>query len=88
MPDTSPRNCVRSSERYWLFNIFDLFAYPNLWPSNQMSLDSKLNCIMRSTIIVFALLAVMGFRFALLFLVLAAIINLIFYFMYRSLHDE
>ncbi len=85
--ESSPRNCIRSSEKYWLYNIGDIVSNINIFPAEHMSLDAKLNSLMRLSLIIFSILMLVGYRFSILFLLLTTIINIIFYFMYKNKYD-
>ena len=87
MAESSPRNCIRSSEKYWIANPIDLFLHFTLFPSASMSIESKLNSLMRLCLIVFAVLIAVGYHFAVLFLALATAINVIFYFACRGAYQ-
>lgn len=85
--NSSPQNCVRSSEKYWLFSPIDLITNFEIFPSSSMSLDSKLNSILRLCLIVFIVLIAIGYRLAILFLIISLLANLIFYYSFRHLYQ-
>src|SRR5579863_390816 len=83
----SPRNCIRSSEKYWATNPFELFSHLNFFPNGSMSLEGKLNSLMRLALIIFLILLAFHYRFSVAFLILTVIINIAFYFAYRKQYE-
>lgn len=82
MSTPSPNNCMRSSEQYWLTNPLELINYYNIFPSNQMGSVPKINSIMRLSVIIFIVLLVMGYEYAITFILCAIILNIFFYLYY------
>jgi len=87
MAESSPQNCIRSSEQYWLTHPSELVSSMTFFPSESMSLGSKLNAILRLTIIIFIILIFIGFPYALLFLIIGIGSNIGFYYMNKK-HNE
>lgn len=78
-----PSNCARNSEKY----IKEVFMNKEIIPNNSMNIGSKLNSLLRLTFIIFLILVIMNNKFSLLFLPLAIIVNLIFYFIYKNKYE-
>lgn len=87
MSVSSPRNCIRTSEKFWLSSITDLISHFTIFPTNYMSLGAKLNSILRLSLIIFTILMFVSYRFAVVFLILAIIINIGFYYTYKNRYE-
>jgi hypothetical protein len=78
------KNCIRISEKYWFFNPIDLFLKLQLLPNEDMTLDAKLNSIMRSSFIIFIVMMICNYRWSIIFLIISIFLNIIFYYKYQS----
>jgi hypothetical protein len=85
--ESAPQNCVRTSERFWMPNVGDLITHISILPKEDMSLGAKLNSIMRLSLIIFVVLMIIHFKYAIPFLVIASIINIAFYMLYKNKYD-
>lgn len=81
----SQQNCNRISEQFWLTNPIDLLMNYTLLPNQSMTLGAKLNSVYRLTILFFIVfLLVFGFHTSIMFLVIATIMNIVFYPLYKN----
>lgn len=79
--------CVRTSEKYWLTSLVDLFTHYTVLPGEYMSLGAKLNSVLRLSVLIFIILLVFNVKLAPLFLILAVSINILFWVLYRHEYD-
>ena len=78
---------MRSSEKFWFPNIIDLLTHVTIFPSQTQSLGAKLNSVMRLTLLIFIVLMFVNYAWALCFLLAAILMNLVFYYGYRSKYE-
>jgi hypothetical protein len=78
------QNCIRSSEKFWLEQPSDLFTNYNFIPKDSMSLGGKLNALFRVLFLIFLILLVFGYPYAIHFLLFGTVINVGYYYMYRN----
>lgn len=81
---TGQSNCIRTSEKYWGLDPSELFLHISILPKDNMSLGGKLNSIYRITILIFILMLVLGYKYAIHFFIFATLINIIFYLIYKN----
>ncbi len=85
--DSDPKNCVRTSEKYWLFSLVDLVTHLRILPSEQMSLGAKLNSLMRLSLLVFAIMLFTEYSLAIPFFILSVAVNVVAYFLLRKNYE-
>lgn len=85
--ESSPKNCIRTSERYFLINFTDLVTHFTIFPNDNMSLGAKLNSLLRLTIIIFIILVLLKYKLSFVFLILAIIFNVGMYFKYKKEYE-
>lgn len=85
IPTEKPQNkCVRTSEKYWVASPAEFFTHNTLMPNGTMSLGAKLNSVMRLSMVITLLLCTYNYKLALIFFILSALINCIFWIMYND----
>jgi len=87
MEKTTSRNCIRTSEKYFLFSPIDLFTHLTIFPENTMSFGAKLNSMLRLSILIFFVLLIMEYRYAWIFLIASTIINIVYYYLYYKEYE-
>ena len=83
-PLSDHKNCIRETEQYWANNLEDLFIYLNIFPTDSMGIEAKLNSIFRLSFIMFLIMLLMNNKYSPLFLFLTLIINILFYIKYKD----
>jgi hypothetical protein len=77
--------CIRISEKYFIYSILDIFSHSTIFPKGNMSLEAKLNSIMRLSFLIFIAMILFGYiNIALMFIVISIIMNVIFYYVYKN----
>jgi hypothetical protein len=70
--------------RFWFEKPMNLFCTIDLIPLDHMSIDEQMNCITRLVVIVYFILALIGFEYNLLFLLLSLLFIIILYYIQRN----
>ena len=83
----STKNCIRTGEKYIIDNPLDFITHYSIWPTESQSIGSKCNAILRLSIIIFILLLIVKYPYAPLFLFLAIVINIIFYYKWKANYE-
>ncbi len=71
-------------QEFWLENAPDIFCSPDIIPLTNMTLEAQLNAMTRLVGIVFLVMLVTGFKYALLFLAFSLAIIIVLYFIKRK----
>ena len=75
-------------ESFWLEKPIVLLKNITLIPKEHMTLEEKMNCVTRLIIFTYLVLHLVGYRQALLFLILSIIFIIILYYLQKSIIDK
>ena len=70
--------------KFWLENVTNLICSLSVIPLTGMSLAEQMNALTRLVLGIFTILLLLGFRFSLLFLLLAILFIIILYYIQRN----
>ncbi len=82
-----PKNCVRTSEKYFLDNPLDLFLNISIFPYKDQSVGSKFNSILRLSMLITLFLLVTDYVYTIYFFIFSIVINIVFYFLYKKNYE-
>lgn len=84
MSTQKQKNCIRTSEKFWLLNFGDLFTHYTLIPTDESSsIGSKLNSMIRLSLIIFFILLFYNYKYSYIYILIIFITNLILYKIYE-----
>jgi len=75
---------MRCQSKFWTENLSDLFCSMNIVPMSGMSLAFQMNALTRLAFVVFLIMALFGFKYSLIFLVVSILLIIIFYYVQKK----
>lgn len=75
-------------QKFWIENFADLFCSSSLIPLNDMKLEEQMNAVTRLVFLIFLIMLITGFKYAVVFIVVSLATVILLYFIKRKKMDE